>query len=432
MRRIKNLIFYLLIPITFATGCKNKPLMTQNTGITPPLAEKIPYQHKIHNDIRIDDYYWLRERENPEVAEYLERENDYYEKMTAVTDPLKESLFKEMKSRIKEDDNSVPYFYNGYWYITRYEAGQQYPIYTRKKDSLTASEEVLFDCNEMAKGQNYFNLRGINVSPDNTKVAYGVDLKSRRQYTLHVKDLQTGEILKTKIENTTGGSVWAADNAHLFYTYQNPETLRSETIFRHNIETPNKRDKQIYHEEDETFSVYVGSSKSRKYIFIGSFSTLTTEFHFLDAKNPLGAFKVVQPRVRGLEYDIAEFEDDFYITTNSDGATNFKIVKASVSKPGMEYWKPFLEHREDVLIESLSIFKEYWVLTERSKGLTRLRVVSWDGSQDYYVPVDGETYSLYSGYNPSFETQKFRYVFNPCERLLRFTALIWQIKHKNC
>jgi len=408
---LKN-TFLLILCLTFVTACKPKAPMKYDTTLLPPMAEPHSYQHKIHGDIRVDDYFWLRERENPEVLDYLERENDYYNKITAQSDDFKAALFQEMKSRIKEDDSSVPYFYNGYWYITRYEKAKQYPIYTRKKDSITAKEEVMFDCNKMAEGYDYFNLSGINVSPDNTKVAYGVDTQSRRKYTLHVKDLNTGEVLATKIENTSPGSAWAADNQHLFYNHKNPTTLRTEAIYRHNIANPKAKDVLIFEEKDETFSVYVSNSKSEEYIFISSYSTLTTEHQFIKSDAPLTDFKVIQSRIRGLEYSVSQFEDHFYIITNHDKASNYKLVKTPIATPSMEHWETIVEHREDVLLEDIDIFKEYWVITERTNGLSKLYIKRWDETESYFLPVEGETYTLYTGYNPSFDTTRLRYVYN--------------------
>ncbi|MDA8877168.1 S9 family peptidase [Flavobacteriaceae bacterium] len=385
--------------------------MNFDTTMMPPKAEKIPYQLKKHNDIRVDDYYWMKERENPEVIDYLERENDYYNRMTESSNSFKEALFEELKGRIKEDDESVPYFLNGYWYITRYEKGKQYPIYTRKKDSLEAQEEVLFDCNEMAKGYDYFRLVGINVSPDNTKVTYGVDTESRRKYTIFVKDLETNQVLETEIKNTTGGTAWAADNSHFFYVKKNVQTLRSEKVFRHNIESPGDLDPLIFHEKDETFSVYVQESKSMEYVFIASYSTLTTEYQFIQAESPLSEFQLIQERTRGLEYSVAHFEDHFYILNNKDGATNFKISKTPVDQTTSENWVDLLAHREEVLLEDFQIFKEFWVVTEREQGLSKLKVKRWDETEDYFIPVAGETYSLYGGYNPSFDTSTFRFGF---------------------
>ena len=403
----------LITSMIFAfSACKKKIAMNFDTTIKSPVAEKIPYQLKKHDDIRVDDYYWMKERENPEVIDYLERENDYYNRMTASSASFKTELFEELKGRIKEDDESVPYFLNGYWYSTRYEKGKEYPIYSRKKDSLTAQEEILFDCNEMAKGQDYFQLVGINVSPDNTKVTFGVDTESRRKYTLYVKDLETGEVLDTEIKNTTGGTAWAADNVHFFYVEKNPQTLRSEKVFRHNIQSPKALDPLIFHEEDDTFSVYVLGSKSLEYVFIASYSTLTTEYQFVKANEPLSEFQLVQKRTRGLEYSVSHFEDHFYILNNKDGATNYKISKTSVEETSSDYWVDLLAHRKEVLLEDFQIFKEFWVVTEREQGLSRLKVKRWDGTEDYFIPVSGETYSLNGEYNPSFDTTTFRFGFN--------------------
>ena len=405
---MRNLILLTSVIFVF-NSCKKKIAMNFDTTFKAPAAEKIPYQLKKHGDIRIDDYYWMKERENPEVIDYLERENDYYHKMTESTESFREDLFEELKGRIKEDDESVPYFLNGYWYITRFEKGKQYPIYTRKKDSLSATEEILFDCNQMAKGHDYFRLVGINVSPDNTKVIYGVDTNSRRKYTLFVKELTTNTVLETKISNTTGGSAWASDNDHFFYVHKDPQTLRSEKIFRHKITDPEAQDPLIFHEKDETFSVYVQESKSNEYIFISSYSTLTSEYQFIKAEEPLANFQLIQKRTRGLEYSVSQFEDSFFILNNKDGAKNYKISKTPIASPSINYWEDLLDHREGVLLEDLAIFKTHWVVTERERGLTRLRVQNWEGSEDFFIPADGETYSLYGGYNPSFATTKFRY-----------------------
>ncbi|MGB2514905.1 MAG: S9 family peptidase [Flavobacteriaceae bacterium] len=386
--------------------------MTPPVNLIPPIADKIDHQHKRHNDIRMDPYFWLRERDNPEVIDYLERENDYYDKMTAHTQPLKEELYEEMKARIKEDDASVPYFYNGYWYITRYEKGMDYPIYTRTKDTLTAAEEILFDCNKMAEGTAYFQLVGINVSPDNTKVAFGLDLISRRQYKIYIKDLKTHQILDTELENTTGGSVWDASGRYLFYTHKDPETLRTELIYRHDMQAPKADDVLVFREKDSTFSVGIGLSKSRKFINIYSYSTLTSEQRFLEADDPLGEFRLIQKRTRGLEYSASHYRDSFYITTNADGADNFKVVKTSLKKPSKKHWKDWIPFDKDVLIEDLELFQDYWVLTTRTNGLTQIRVSRWDGKEDYYLPMEGETYTAYTGYNPQFDTQKLRYVYN--------------------
>ena len=398
-----------LIFVTTFTACKKKSSMNFDTSILPPVADKIPFQLKEHNDLRVDDYFWFKERDNPEVVDYLERENDYLKKMTTSSQSFQKNLFEELKSRMKEDDESVPYFYNDYWYITRLIKGQQYPIYTRKKKSLDAKEEIIFDCNKMAKEHDYFRLVGLNISPDNSKVVYGVDIESRRKYTIYVKDLNSGQILPTKIKNTTGGSAWSSDNEHFFYVYKNPETLRSESVLRHNIKHPENDNTLVFNEKDETFSVYVSESKSTEYIYISSYSTLTTETQFIKSDMPLSPFQVVQSRIRGLEYSVDHFEDHFYILSNKNKALNFELSKTLTSKTSIDQWETILAHREDVLIEDIEIFKEYWVITERTKGLTQIRIKRWDGTEDYYLPIKGETYDLYGGYNPSFDSTKLRY-----------------------
>ena len=378
--------------------------------LVPPKADQRPYQHKIHNDIRVDEYFWLKERANPEVIDYLERENDYYLKSTAHTIDFQEDLFEEMKARIKEDDSSVPYFYNGYWYISRFESGKEYSIYIRKKASLDAEEEVIFDCNEMAEGHQYFRLAGITISPDNTKAAFSIDTISRRLYTTKVKNLITGKYLSTSIKNTTGGVVWARDNKTLFYTKKDTETLRSQAIFKHNIIS--NQSELVYEEKDDTFSVYVMDSKSEDYIFISSYSSLTTEFQYIKSNEPSDKFKYIQKRQRGLEYSISHFGDYFYIFTNADDALNYKIMRTPVSSTERSNWVDFVPHRPSVLLEDLDIFRDYMVLTERENGLSRIRIQSWDGSKDAYLPILGETYTLYTSTNLDFNTSKLRYAFN--------------------
>lgn len=408
-----KLYLKVLFPIvTLFFACNSNPQKMSKENLSPPIADKISYQHKIHDHIRVDNYYWMNQRDNPEVVDYLERENDYYQKMTAHTLSFQDQLYNEMRGRIKEDDNSVPYFLNGYWYITRYELNKDYPIYTRKKGALTAEEEILFDCNKMAEGHDYFRLVGISVSPDNTKVAFGVDTVSRRQYTIQVKDLLSEEILKTKIDNTTGGSVWAADNKSLFYNKKDPQTLRSEAVYKHDVSLPKQKDQLVFEEEDETFSVYVSKSKSQEYLFISSFSTLTSEHRFVKSNSPNDEFKIFQNRITGMEYSLDHFGDHFYIHTNYDGAKNFKVMQTNVDKTSIEHWQDLLPHREDTLIEDFDLFENYWLVNERENGLSKVRVIHWDGSSDYYLPMNDETYTLYISYNPEFKSDTFRYVYN--------------------
>jgi oligopeptidase B len=331
--------------------------------------------------------------------------------MTAHTKDFQKQLFEEMKGRIKEDDQSVPYLYNGYYYITRYEKGQDYPIYSRKKGSLDAQEEILFNCNELAKGHTFFQLGGLSVSPDNRFASFGVDTVGRRIYTIKIKNLETNEILPDVIENATGGSVWANDNHTLFYTRQDKVTLRANQIFKHKLQTSAYQDILVFEEKDETFNVSVGKEKSRKYIVIGSESTMTTEYRILNSETPDAEFKVFQPRVRGLEYSISHFGDSFYILTNKDKATNFKLMKTPENATEKKHWKEVIAHREDVLIEDIEIFSNYLVVEERSNGLNHIRIMPWSGEGEYYLPFGSETYNAYTTTNVDFDTDILRYSY---------------------
>ncbi len=383
-----------------------------NNKVQPPVAKKIPHELMIHDDKRIDNYFWLNQREDQEVLDYLNAENEYFEQMTAHTKVFEANLFEEMKSRIKEDDESVPYKYNGYWYIVKYETGKDYPIYTRKKETLEAQEELLFDCNIMAIGHDYFKLVGISVSPDNTLISYGVDTVGRRQYTIQVKNLLTHEIYHEGIKNTSGSASWANDNKTLFYTKNNIKTLRSDKIYKHVLGQKESKDKLIYHETDGTFGVTVYKSKSRKYIVIACYSTLTNEYHILNADTPNENFKVFQPRMRGLEYSISHFKDQFYMVTNMDNATNFKLMKTPESNTRIENWTEVIPHRKDVLLEDIEIFSNFLVISERTNGLNQIRIKRWDGTDDYYLPFDNETYMAYTGTNVDFDTHILRYSYN--------------------
>ena len=394
------------LSLIFASSCKQET--RQMPDLTPPQAKQIDKELTLHGDTRVDKYYWLNERENPEVISYLEAENEYYQGMTAHTKELQDSLYAEIRGRIKEDDTSVPYKRRGYWYETRWEEGNEYPIYSRYKESLENEEEVMFDCNEMAKGYEFYNLRGVSVSPDNTMAAFAVDTVSRRQYHIQIKNLETGEIYADKIDDTTGSAVWAEDNKTLFYVKKDPVTLRSTHIYKHVLGTPVESDEMIFHEADDTFGTYVYKTKSEKYIVIGSYSTLTSEFQILEANDPNGKFKVFSPRERGLEYSIAHHENDFYILTNRDDATNFKLMRTPDDKTGQENWTEFIAHRDDVLLEDIDTFKDYYVLSERENGLNKLKVVRWDGADSYYIPFDNETYLAWTTTNIEFDTEILR------------------------
>jgi oligopeptidase B len=406
---MKKHIGIICVCLTFAGNAQTSKIKMTET-INPPVAPVKPHKLEKHGDVRTDNYYWLNDRENPEVIAYLTKENEFYKESTAHTAKFRDDLFLEMKARIKEDDASVPYKYNGYWYITRYEKGKDYPIYSRKKETLEAPEEILFDCNLMAEGHTYFNLSGLSISEDNVWAAFGVDTVSRRQYTIQVKNLKTGEILPLKIENTTGGSTWAGDNKTLFYTRKDEVTLRSDKIYKHKLGADAKEDVLIYHEKDDTYNTFIYKEKSKKYLVIGSGSTLTSEYRILDAKKPDGEFKMFQKRTRGLEYGISHYDDTWYIVTNKDKATNFKLMVTPEGKTEKENWKDLIPHRDNVLLEDIDIFKDYLVVSERENGLNTIRIRPWKG-EEYYLPFGIETYTAATATNPDFDTHILRYSY---------------------
>jgi oligopeptidase B len=385
---------------------------TRSDHPQPPAAMKKPKELTAHDHTRLDNYYWLNERENPEVIDYLNAENDYTRQVMADTEELQEKLFTEIVGRIKQTDESVPYKKNGYFYYTRFEAGKEYPIYARKRGSLEGEEEIMINANERAEDKSYYSASGMNVSPNNRLLAFGEDTVSRRQYTLRFKDLQTGELLPDRIPNTTGGAVWANDNKTVFYTMKDA-ALRSFKIFRHTLGTPTAQDQEVYHEADETFRTFVYKTKSEKYIIIGSGSTLSQEYRFVDAANPTAGFKIIQPRERGLEYGVDHFGDNFYIRTNKDGATNFKLMKTPVGKTTKEHWTEVIPHRADTYLEGTEIFKDYLVLQERKNGLTQLRIKKWnDPKTDYYVDFGEEAYTAGISINPDFDSKLLRYGYS--------------------
>ncbi|NVK04228.1 MAG: S9 family peptidase [Flavobacteriia bacterium] len=390
-------------------SCQNQ---TQNM-IQQPDAKQIPTSLEMHGDVRVDEYYWLNQREDPEVIAYLEAENTYREAVMKETEGLQKKLYDEMVGRIKQDDSSVPYELDGYFYYTRYEEGDQYPLYCRKQGSLEAQEEIILNVNEMAEGHSYYQVSGISVRPDSKMIAFGVDTVSRRKYTIYFKDLETGEILEENIPNTGGSSTWAEDNKTIFYVTKDEETLRQDKIHKHVLGTSPSVDSLVYYEEDETYITFVYKTKSKKFVVIGSHSTLTHEYRYIPADQPNAEFEIFQERVRGLEYGIAHYEDAWYIRTNHDGAQNFKLMKTSVNATGVENWVDVIPHREDVLLESIEIFKDFLVLDERTNGLNRIHIMPWDESvEDHYLPFEEETYTAYIGNNPQFDTPVLRYGYS--------------------
>jgi oligopeptidase B len=406
---MKNKIILCCLCFIFVISFFKINAQTMPENIQPPVAKIIAKKLKKHNLTRTDNYYWLNNRENPEVIDYLNQENEYYNEMTLHTKGFQKDLFEEMKARIKEDDSSVPYFYNDYFYITRFETGKDYPIYTRKKGSLSANEETLFDCNAMAKDHPYFKLGGMSISPDNKLAIFSVDTIGRRIYTIQVKNLENNKILSDKIKNVTGSAVWANDNKTIFYSSQDAVTLRSDKIYKHKLGNKQKDDSLVYFEKDDTYNVEIAKSKSKKYLAIESGSTLTTEYQILEADNPDGKFRMFQKRVRGVEYSINHYGDSFYIMTNKDKAENFKLMKTNEKKTSSVNWVEVIAHRRDVLLEDIEIFKDFLVVEERTDGLNKIRIMPWSGVGEYYLPFESETYTAYTGTNMDFDTDILRF-----------------------
>ena len=381
-----------------------------NTLPTPPKAAIRPHEMTEHGHTRIDNYYWLNERENPEVIAYLEAENQYAEACLKHTEPLQERLFKEMTGRIKQDDNSVPVRIRDYYHYIRYEEGKEYPIYCRKKHSLEAQEEIILDGNVLAKGHAFFEIGEVSLSEDDKMLAYSVDTVSRRVDTVYVKDLTTGDMLDEPITGTSGNVVWASDNKTLFYGVKD-ETLRPCKIMRHQLGTDPKEDVLVYEEKDETFVCYISKTKSRKYLIINSDSTLSSECRVIESHQPEGEFRVFQERQPDMLYGIDHYREHFYIQTNADGAKNYKIMRTPVGQTEKKHWEEVVPHREKVMLEGFTIFDKFFVIEEREGGLVKIRVKSWDGLTDYYLDFGEPAYTAGVGANPDFEATTLRYSY---------------------
>ncbi|HKK76594.1 MAG TPA: S9 family peptidase [Saprospiraceae bacterium] len=371
-----------------------------------PIAKKIPATLEKHEDKREDPYYWLRERENPAVSEYLNAENAYTETILKEAETFQHHLFEEMKGRIKQKDASAPYRDNGYYYQTRFDEGTEYAIYYRKADEAEAEYKELLNINKLAEAHAYYDESSLEVSPNNQLLAFGEDTVSRRIYTLRIKNIETGTFLEDVIPGTTGSYAWSADNQYIFYTLRDPETLRAYQIMRHKIGTSPEADVSVFEETDTTFSTFVYNSKSKKYLVIGSYQTISQEYRVLEADNPTGTFSLIQPRERHLEYSIAHYGEHFYILTNWE-ARNFRLLKTPETATSKENWEEVVPHREDVLIEDVDVFKDFVVLSERYRGLTRLWIRPHQG-EAYYVPFKEDAYLAYTAHHQEFHTPTLR------------------------
>jgi len=386
--------------------------MTKQKTIDQPKAKIITKTLQNQDSTRTDDYFWMNDRENPEVLDYLKNENEFKDFCLKKTNSLQKTLFKEMKSRIKEDDASVPYFKNGFYYYNRFEKGKEYPIYCRKEGNLEADEKTLLNINTLAEGQEYVNVNALAVAENNQLLAYSLDNIGRRIYTIHFKDLISGEVLEDRLKSVTGNLAWAADNATVFYSQQDSMTLRPNKIFRHVLGKPQESDELVYEETDETFTVGLKKSKSRKFLFIASQSTISSEYRCLPLDQPDENWKIIQERQADLEYEVDHYGKHFIILTNADNAKNFKLVKTPIDQPGKENWEDIIPARENVFLEEFEVFKHHLVIANRFNGLQRLEIRSWDGDKKHTIRMEDPAYTVWIGNNPEFYTDVLRFGYN--------------------
>jgi oligopeptidase B len=403
---MKSQLLYMFLFMMMA-GCGR---VQDNEKALPPTAEMQKKELVTHGDMRIDQYYWMRERENPDVINYLDAENAYLDAMMAHTEPLQNELFDEMKSRIRQDDQSAPYYRNGYYYYTRYEEGSEYPIYCRKHGTLDAEEEVMLNVNELAEPHPYYRVGAYDVSLDNRWLAFSADTVGRRQFTVLVKDLATGKTLSTGISNAGGDVVWAADNQTMFFTSIDPVTLRYDKIRRYNF-VDKELPVTVYEEKDDTY-YYIGVSRTKdnRYLKVNANSTLSNEVWLLNSDDPQGEFRVFQPRRRDLRYQVWSYNGKFYVLTNHQ-ATNFRLMETAAGNTGQDHWKEVVAHRPDVLLENIELFDDFIVLQERERGLRQLQIMNTLTGENYYLPFEEEAYTANISINPELSTSVLRYSY---------------------
>jgi len=398
-----GLVWVVLFSLLFSWYCTTA--VAQN--VSPPIAEKIPKVDTSFGDIRIDNYFWLRDKNNPEVIKYLQAENKYTETVMKPTEKLQEKLYKEMLSRIKETDLSVPEKIDDYYYYTREEKGKQYKIYCRKKSSLDAKEEILLDANELARGHNYLDVGVYKVSPDHQLLAYSIDTTGAEDFTLYFKDLNTGKVLTDVIQNTSYSAEWANDNKTVFYNTLD-EAKRPYKLYRHALGTDPKNDALIYHEKDEAFNLDLKKSKSKAYLFMLLESETTSEDWYLDASHPQWGFKIIQPRQHEMEYSVEQHGDKFYILTN-DNAKNFKLMQAPINNPSKGNWKEVIPPADSVKLDNIEVFKNHLVVYERERGLKKIRITNLTDNQVHYVDFSEPVYTFWPERNPDFNTNLLRF-----------------------
>ncbi len=421
-----NKIYYVVLGgLYFLAGCKPT---TKHVNLLPDHLPKAPVAQvkdsaiTVHNDTRIDPYFWMRltdeqkyakepDKQTQQVLSYLEAENVYKDSVLKNTHDLQEKLYNEIVGRIKKDDETVPYFSNGYWHYVRYEKDNEYPVYCRKKETLENPEEVILNVNDLAKGHEYYAVGGVFPTKDNNIIAYTEDTLSRRIYTVKFKDLRTGKLLKDEIKNCEPRGAWANDNQTFFYTTKNKISLLSEKIWRHQLGTETSNDKMVYHEKDPSYYIGVYKSKSNKYIIIYSSSTLVSDYQILNADNPTGEFKSFTPRGSNHEYSIYHGDHKFYILTNYK-AKNFRLMETPEDSTDIKYWKEIIGNRNDVQIENIDVFKDYLVISERKNALPYIRIIGQKTNVDYYPDFKEDVYVANTTSNYEYDTPVLRYNYS--------------------
>ncbi len=381
----------------------------QEAAPEPPVAKVQPKADTIHGEVLVDNYYWLRERDNPEVIRYLEAENDYTSAVMRHTEKFQAELFEEMVARIKETDLSVPYRLGEYFYYSRTEEGQQYKIYCRKKGNLDAPEEILLDANKLAEGLDYFDLGTLEPSPSHELLAYSVDTNGSETYTIYVKELASGRLRPDVIDSTSGSIQWANDNRTLFYSTLDA-TKRPDKLFRHELGSDPKNDPLLYQEPDEAYYLGIYKSRSRQYLWLFLGSMTTTEIHYLRADDPQGSFRVIHPRQHEMEYYVEHHGDRFFIRTN-DEAKNYKVIETPVSNPSKKNWKTVIAHRDSVKVAGIDVFRNHLVVYEREAGLKTLRIRDLRNGAEHYVDFPEPVYSFWAAENEEFNTDLVRFTY---------------------
>jgi oligopeptidase B len=377
--------------------------------VTPPVAKKVHTERTVNGTVLVDDYAWLQQRTSPEVHQYLEAENAYAEAATASEKPLAEKLYNETLSHIQQTDNSVPYRNHGYWYYSRTEQGKQYAVLCRKKGSLDAPEEVMLDGNEMAKGEKFFSLGETLINDDSNLLAYTVDTVGFRQYRLHIKDLRTGKTLPDTAERVDS-LAWAADNKTLFYTTEDAQTKRSDLLHRHVLGSDAANDPIAYNEKDERYDIYVQRTRDQRYLLLSDHSHITGEYRIIPAEQPEATWKIIEPRKEGVEYFVDEGNGLLYIRVN-DTSHSFRVVTAPVATPDKTHWKELIATRQNVPVESIDVFHDFYVVTERINGMTQMRIVDLKGKPRRAIEYSEPAYLARGSINAEFDTHLFRYTY---------------------